>query len=156
MQTTIRDAALARPQNIDQLIAIIQQEFPRAGIRVTGRARTTHRQAELMAQRIHADRLEFLRTYRPTRHIAEMDRWRLRHPNATELETTNEFERLIEQARARAALVSNHLSNTARDISWPVGSHRELDAIETRISQLGATVLREPHAAGGRHWHVDW
>ena len=156
MQTVARDATLARPSNIDQLIAIIQQEFPRAGIRVTGRARTIRRQAELMAQRIRANRLEFLRTYRPTRHIAEMDRWQLQHPNATELETTDEFERLIEVARARGALVSNHLSNTARDISWPIGSHRQLDAIETRINRLGATVLREPHAAGGRHWHVDW
>lgn len=49
MQTVARDAVLARPSNIDELIAIIQQEFPRAGIRITGRARTIRRQAELMA-----------------------------------------------------------------------------------------------------------
>lgn len=156
MQTVARDAAPARPSNIDQLIAIIQQEFPRAGIRVTGRARTIRRQAELMAQRIRANRLEFLRTYRPTWHITAMDQWLGRHPSATERETVDEFERLIEQARARGALVSNHLSNTARDISWPIGGRQQLDDIEARINALGATVLREPHAAGGRHWHVDW
>lgn len=156
MQTVARDAALARPSNIDQLIAIIQHEFPRAGIRITGRARTIRRQAELMAQRIRANRLEFLRTYRPTWHITAMDQWLRRHPSATERETVDEFERLIEQARARGALVSNHLSNTARDISWPIGSRQQLDAIEARINVMGGTVLREPHAAGGRHWHVDW
>lgn len=106
--------------------------------------------------RIRANRLEFLRTYRPASHIAEMDQWLLRHPSATARETVDEFERLIEQARARGALVSNHLSNTARDISWPIGSRQKLDSIEARISELGASVLREPHAAGGRHWHVDW
>jgi hypothetical protein len=53
-------------------------------------------------------------------------------------------------------VVSNHLSDTARDISWPTGTIQELDAIEARIRALGATVLREPNAAGGRHWHVDW
>lgn len=156
MQTVARDAVLARPSNIDEFIAIIQQEFPRAGIRITGRARTIRRQAELMAQRIRANRLEFLRTYRPASHIAEMDQWLLRHPSATARETVDEFERLIEQARARGALVSNHLSNTARDISWPIGSRQQLDSIEARISELGASVLREPHATGGRHWHVDW
>lgn len=156
MQAVAADAAQTRPTNIDQLVSIIQREYPSAGIRITGRARTVRRQAELMAQRIRANRLEFLRTYRPARHIDEMDRWLLQQPTASERETVDEFERLIEQARVRGALVSNHLSNTARDISWPIGSHQHLNAIEARIVELGATVLREPHAAGGRHWHVDW
>ncbi len=149
-------AVQRRPANIDQLILVIQREFPRAGIRITGRARTVRRQAELMAQRIRASRSEFLRTYRTTRHILEMDEWFRRYPRATEQETVDEFERLIREARARGALVSNHLSDSARDISWPTGTARELDLIEARINELGATVLREPHAAGGRHWHVDW
>ena len=149
-------AVQRRPDNIDQLILVIQREFPRAGIRITGRARTVRRQAELMAQRIRASRSEFLRTYRTTRHILEMDEWFRRYPRATEQETVDEFERLIREARARGALVSNHLSDSARDISWPTGTARELDLIEARINELGATVLREPHAAGGRHWHVDW
>lgn len=153
---TAQNTAHTRPRNIDQLLLIIQHEFPRAGIRITGRARTIRRQAELMAQRIRANRLEFLRTYRATQHITEMDQWFLQNPSASEQETVDEFERLIEQARARGALVSNHLSNTARDISWPIGGRPELDAIEARIVELGATVLREPYAAGGRHWHVDW
>ena len=33
----------ARPANIDQLIATIQREYPGAGIRITGRARTSAR-----------------------------------------------------------------------------------------------------------------
>ena len=156
MQGAAQAAGVRRPANIDQLILIIQREFPRAGIRITGRARTVRRQAELMAQRIRVSRLEFLRTYRTTRHISEMDEWVRRNPGATERETVDEFERLIREARARGALVSNHLSDTARDISWPIGTASELDRIETRMNELGATVLREPHAAGGRHWHVDW
>ena len=55
--------------NIDQLLAVIQAEFPTAGIRITGRARTIRHQAELMAQRIRANRREFLRTYVNRRHI---------------------------------------------------------------------------------------
>jgi methylphosphotriester-DNA--protein-cysteine methyltransferase len=145
-----------RPASIDQLIAMVQREFPAAGIRITGRARTIRRQAELMADRIRADRQEFLRTYRAAQHITEMDQWYQQHRTATVEVTVDEFERIIQRARARGAVVSNHLSDTARDISWPLGTAQQLDAIEARIRALGATVLREPNAAGGRHWHVDW
>lgn len=154
--TNGRNVPPIRPANIDQLLLTIQNEFPTAGIRITGRARTIRRQAELMAQRIRANRQEFLRTYRPAQHITEMDQWYLQNPTATEQVTVNEFERIIQDARARGAQVSNHLSDTARDISWPIGTNQQLDAIEARIRALGARVLREPNAAGGRHWHVDW
>src|SRR5690606_38133629 len=105
MQGAAQAAGVRRPANIDQLILIVQREFPRAGIRVTGRAWTVRRQAELMAQRIRASRLEFLRTYRTTRHIIEMDEWFRRNPRATERETVDEFERLIREACARGARV---------------------------------------------------
>ncbi len=153
---TSSTGAQVRPANIDQLIATIQREFPTAGIRITGRARTTRRQAELMAQRIRTNRQEFLGTYRQTQHILEMDRWFLANRAATLQQTVNEFEAIINRARTRGALVSNHLSNTARDISWPISTPQQLNTIEARIQALGATVLREPNAAGGRHWHVDW
>ena len=149
-------AVHVRPTDIDQLIATIQREFPEAAIRVTGRARTIRRQAELMAQRIRANRQEFLGTYRKAQHITEMDQWFQANKNATLLQTIDEFQAIIDRARARGALVSNHLSNTARDISWPIGNRQQLDAIEARIQALGASVIREPNAAGGRHWHVDW
>lgn len=149
-------AQVTRPANIDQLIAIIQREFPTAGIRITGRARTIRRQAELMAERIRANRQEFLGTYRPAQHITEMDQWYQANRGATLQQTVNEFEAIINRARARGAIVSNHLSNTARDISWPAGNPQQLNNIENRVRQLGATVIREPNAAGGRHWHVDW
>jgi hypothetical protein len=110
----------------------------------------------LMADRIRADRREFLHTYRPARHIHEMDRWHSHNPAATREQTVQEFEGIIERARARGATVSNHLSNTARDISWPAGTDHDLAAIESRIQAMGGRVLREPNAAGGRHWHVDW
>ena len=137
-------APQARPTNIDQLIATIQREFPAARIRITGRARTIRRQAE------------FLRTYRAAQHITEMDQWYQRNRSATMDATVDEFERIIQRARARGAVVSNHLSDTARDISWPIGTPQQLNAIEARINALGARVIREPNAAGGRHWHVDW
>jgi hypothetical protein len=145
-----------RPATIDALVAMMQREFPAAGIRITGRARTTRRQAELMAERIREDRQEFLRTYLRRTHIVEMDRWAQRHPRATLEETTTEFERIIRRAVARGTVVSNHLSDSARDISWPAGSHEALNHIERRINELGGHVIREPRAAGGRHWHVDW
>ena len=109
-----------------------------------------------MAQRIRSDRQEFLRTYRPEQHIAEMDQWFSRNRDATLSQAVDEFEQIIQRARARGAVVSNHLSDTARDISWPIGTSQQLDAIEARIRVLGGSVLREPNAAGGRHWHVDW
>src|SRR5262249_55239878 len=79
-----------RPASIDAMIAIVQREFPHAAIRITGRARTIRRQAELMAQRRRASRTQFLHTYRPARHITEMDLWVARHPQASELQTVNE------------------------------------------------------------------
>ena len=75
------------PANIDHLIGTIQNEFPAAGIRITGRARTIRRQAELMAQRIRANRQEFLQTYAFRQHIAEMNQWVIGHPAATEQQT---------------------------------------------------------------------
>jgi hypothetical protein len=141
---------------MDQLIAIIQREYPNAGIRITGRSRTILRQAQLMAARIHANREEFLSTYANRQHIQEMNSWILENPEATISQTTTEFERIIRLARARGATVSNHLSDHARDISWPVGIPVQLDAIEARINALGGIVLREPDAAGGPHWHIDW
>lgn len=149
-------ASAIRPANIDQLIGTVQREYPNAGIRITGRARTIRRQAELMAQRIRANRREFLSTYRSATHITEMSQWQLQNMTATERATVDEFERIIQRATARGVMVSNHLSNTARDISWPIGTNQQLDAIEARIRAMGASVIREPNAAGGRHWHVDW
>lgn len=148
--------AATRPANIDALIGIIQAEFPAAGIRITGRARTIRRQAELMAERIRANRLEFLQTYIWRQHIAEMNQYVINNPSASLDQTVNQFETIINRARTRGAQVSNHLSNTARDISIPLGTDATRDAIERRINTLGASVIREPNAAGGPHWHVDW
>ncbi len=149
-------ASSTNPANIDQLISIIQSEFPDASIRITGRARTIHRQAELMAQRILANRIEFLQTYTWRQHIAEMNQFIINKPSATLGHTTQRFEAIINTARLRGAQVSNHLSDTARDISIPRGLPATLNTIETRIQALGASVIREPNAAGGPHWHVDW
>ena len=149
-------AVATRPATIDQLIAQIQREFPQGGIRITGRARTIRRQAELMVQRIRANRQEFLNTYARRQHIQEMDRWFLANRTATEAQMVNEFEQIIRRARTRGAVVSNHLSDSARDISWPIGAPNALNNIESRINALGASVIREPNAAGGRHWHIDW
>lgn len=149
-------AVARRPVNIDQLILQIRQEFPQAGIHITGRGRTIRRQAELMVQRIRANRQEFLRTYVNRPHILEMDRWFLANRTATQVQMIDEFEQIIRRAVGRGATVSNHLSDSARDISWPIGSPDALNRIENRIRELGASVIREPNAAGGRHWHVDW
>ena len=121
------------PSNIDQLISIIQTEFPASAIRITGRARTIRRQAELMAQRIIANRIEFLHTYAWRQHIAEMNQYIINNPRATLEQTTERFEAIINIARRRGAQVSNHLSDTARDISVPLGLPATLNTIEARI-----------------------
>jgi hypothetical protein len=140
---------------LDQIIATVQQEFPHAGIRITGRARTIQRQAELMAQRRIADRRQFLRTYRHTQHITEMDHWVTRHPRASEQETVAEFVQIIQRARRRGATVSNHLSDDARDISIPIGGATVQNRVRARLNELGGHVIDEHDAVGGAHWHVD-
>lgn len=96
-------ATQRRPANIDLLIATTQREFPMAAIRITGRARTIRRQAELMAQRIRANRQEFLGTYRRTQHITEMDHWFQANRGKTLQQTVAEFEAIINRARSRGA-----------------------------------------------------
>ena len=144
-----------RPANVDEVVRTIQREFPAAAVRITGRGRTLRRQAELMADRIRVNRQEFLGTYVRRPHIIEMDTWFAAHPQSTREEAVQAFERIIRTAVAGGATVSNHLSDTARDISWPRGTPQDLDRIEQRFRALGASVIREPNAAGGRHWHVD-
>lgn len=149
-------AAESTPATIDELIGTIRQEFPNAGIRTTDRGRTIREQAVLMAERIRTNRAEFMRVYTHRLHILEMDRWVANNRNATLIQTANEFERIIRVARANGEVVSNHLSDSARDISWPIGTPEALNQIEQRIRQLGGRVIQEPQAAHGRHWHVDW
>jgi len=140
---------------LDQIIATVQQEFPHAGIRITGRARTIQRQAELMAQRRIADRRQFLRTYRHTQHVTEMDHWVTRHPRASEQETVAEFVQIIQRARRRGATVSNHLSDDARDIVFQSAEQPSKTEFAPRLNELGGHVIDEHDAVGGAHWHVD-
>ena len=149
-------ASEARPQNIESLILQIQREFPGAHIRITGRGRTVRRQAELMADRRRANRTQFLNTYRPAAHISEMDVWVTAHSSATFAEAATAFEAIIERARRAGALVSNHLSDRARDISIPAGGQDMQNRVRSRLRQLGAHVLDEADAVGGPHWHVDF
>jgi hypothetical protein len=145
-----------RPATVDGLIAVVQREFPRAFIRITGRGRTVQRQAELMAQRRRNDRTQFLRTYRAARHITEMDNWVANHPRATEAETTAAFVEIINRARQHGALVSNHLSDHARDISIPHGTPHVRQQVRARLRELGGHVIDEHDAVTGPHWHVDY
>jgi len=145
-----------RPVNVEALILQIQREFPHAGVRITGRGRTVQRQAELMAQRRRANRHQFLGVYRPAPHITEMDHWVTGHPNASTAEATAAFVEIIERARARGAMVSNHLSDRARDVSIPLGGHIVQNHVRQRLRGLGAHVIDEHDAVGGPHWHVDY
>ena len=106
-------AAEATPATIDGLIETIKLEFPNAGIRTTDRGRTIREQAVLMAERIRANRAEFMGVYAHRLHILEMDRWVASNRNATLIQTANEFERIIRIARANGETVSNHLSDSA-------------------------------------------
>ena len=144
------------PLNVDALTARVQHEFPDAHIRITGRGRTVQRQAELMSQRRRGDRHQFLRTYLPARHITEMDTWVTAHPTASEAETTSAFVEIINRARQNGAVVSNHLTDRARDVSIPLGNHLTRDHVRRRIRELGGHVIDEHDAVGGAHWHIDY
>lgn len=146
----------SRPANVEALIHQIQSEFPNAHIVITGRARTIRRQAELMADRRRQNRQQFLHTYSPRPHITEMDHWVTAHPAATREETVEEFVRIIKNAREHGAQVSNHLSDSARDISIPMGGLSVQHQVRARLQALGAHVLDEHDAVGGPHWHVDY
>ena len=142
--------------DIEGLIHEAQRRFPAARIHTTGRMRTVRRQAELMAQRRRANRLQFLRTYRPTQHITEMDNWVAAHPRATERETVDAFETIIRRAVARGAAVSNHLTNRARDISVPAGGREVQTEVRQWFTDQGAHLIDEHDATGGPHWHIDF
>jgi hypothetical protein len=146
----------SRPPNIDALVARIQHDFPNAHIRITGRGRTVQRQAELMEERRVANRSQFLHVYLPARHITEMDTWVTNHPDASEDDTVAAFVDIINRARQRGAVVSNHLSDRARDISIPQGGRDFRNQIRSRFQQLGAHVIDEHGATGGPHWHIDY
>jgi hypothetical protein len=145
-----------RPFNIDALIADAQREFPFAAIPITGGSRTVERQAELMAQRRRENRNQFLGTYRPATHISEMDHWATAHPPASEAETVAAFVEIIDRARRHGAVVSNHLSDHARDISIPIGDAPYRNQVRQHLERLGAHVLGEHDAVTGAHWHVDY
>jgi hypothetical protein len=144
------------PPTIDALVTTIQREFPGAHIRITGRGRTVERQAELMAQRRIQDRHQFLRTYRAAPHITEMDQWVASHPQASEDDTVAAFVDIINRARQNGAVVSNHLSDHARDVSIPAGDRHLQNQVRDRFRHLGAHVLDEHDAVGGPHWHIDY
>ena len=148
--------AQPRPHNVDALVATVQREFPHAHIRITGRGRTVQRQAELMADRRLRNRQQFLGTYHPAPHITEMDQWVSNHPQATQADTVTAFVDIISRARGNGAVVSNHLSDRARDISIPVGNDQVRHQVRNRLQQLGGHVLDEHDAVGGPHWHVDY
>lgn len=145
-----------RPANAEALIISLQRQFPNAGVRITGRGRTVRRQAELMAQRRRSNRNQFVQTYRPAPHITEMDNWVTSHPNATQEATVDAFEDIINRARAQGAVVSNHLSDRARDISIPLGASQHQLQIRNWLRHQGAHVIDEHDATGGPHWHVDY
>ncbi|RWP87408.1 MAG: hypothetical protein EOR11_13880 [Mesorhizobium sp.] len=144
------------PTTIDGLVTELQRQFPHMAIHATGGVRTVRRQAELMAQRRLANRTQFLRIYRSAQHITEMDAWATQHPHATQSQATDAFERIIHSARGRGATVSNHLNDSARDISIPHGNHHQQGEVQRALRNWGAHVILERDATGGPHWHLDY
>jgi len=152
----IHNLARTHLPNIDALILTIQTEHPRAHIRITGRGRTVERQAELMSERRIQNRHQFLHTYLAAPHITEMDQWVTNHPHAKSDEAVAAFVEIINRARRNGAVVSNHLSDHARDISIPLGDHHYRTQVRNRLQELGAHVIDEGDAVGGPHWHIDY
>jgi hypothetical protein len=137
-------------EDIEGVVGEVSDDYPDARIRITGAGRTIERQAELMAQRPNDD----LRgTYRDSPHIREMVAWRSAHPGASIQQTATAFEGIIRRAIVNGATVSNHLSDTARDISWPRNNYSQVvGALRAR----GLNVIVERNAGTGPHLHLDW
>jgi hypothetical protein len=148
--------AQPHPADVETLVHLVQKQFPQAHIRITGRGRTVHDQARLMAERRRANRSQFIHVYKPAAHITEMDQWVTAHPGATKDQTIAAFVDIINRALQRGAGVSNHLSDRARDISIPVGGPNVQKQVRDFIKDLGGRVLDERDAVGGPHWHVDY
>jgi hypothetical protein len=109
-----------------------------------------------MADRLIANKDEFQKTYSNRSHIKEMIDWQNANPNATREQMIEAFDDIIQRAMKNGAVVSNHLSNSARDISIPKGDDSQVDKVEERFNELGVSVIREPNAQGGPHWHLDF
>jgi hypothetical protein len=85
-----------------------------------------------------------------------MDQWVTAHPQATAEEIATAYVEIINRARQRGAVVSNHLSDRARDISIPAGGPHVQTQVRHRLRELGGHVIDERDAVGGPHWHVDY
>src|SRR5262249_62028073 len=99
---------------------------------------------------------QFRQPYRPPRHIRGRAWWSPNNPRATGHRKVAAWVSITERARRSGAVVSNHLSDTARDISIPAGGAAVQTQVRQRIEQLGGRVIDERDAVGGPHWHVDF
>jgi hypothetical protein len=148
-----------RPENIEQAVQAIMEESPDANIAVRSGVRTIRRQSELMVERIRASIDGFTQgegSYISRPHTEEMKAWQRANPNSSVEKNVDAFESIIRRARNNGAVVSNHLSDHARDITIPIGTTTQLNQIESRFNEIGVRVIREPNAVGGPHWHLDW
>ncbi|GGF71006.1 hypothetical protein GCM10011332_26220 [Terasakiella brassicae] len=139
--------------DIEDAVADANSKWPNAKIRITGRARTVNKQATLMAKRRMASREDFMGTYTNHDYIKEMDQYVTDNPNASLGTVTSEFERIIRAALAAGYKVSDHLSDTARDVSIPRANKSD---VRTFFENSGIRVLDESGASSGAHWHLDY
>jgi hypothetical protein len=153
-----RRSNTATNSNVDQRIGVLRQEFPEAQLRITGRERTPHRQAELMYERAQRHPATFSNVYGHRPYGQEMATWVRQNPNAPN--GVEQFESIINEARQQGYRVSNHLpspdgSVVARDLSAPPSplSPEYQDRLEQRIREMCGEVLREQNPP---HWHVDF
>lgn len=110
--------------DIEGLVRNAAKKWPKSKVKVTGRARTVRRQAELMAEQARNSGLHPPYKVRP--HTKEMTKWVKDYPKASYEETVTEFEGIIHRALDNGAVVSEHLSDNARDVHIPESNKEEI------------------------------
>lgn len=170
--TTATVKAIAKPANVDALIALMQSLYPAAGITVTSGQRSEAEQAELMLeQALATSNANFQGTYGNAGYTQTMVDYLNASPvaggpsradiindpsnpdsAATRADALNQFTDIVHTARANGSRVSDHLDDNARDIRIPASNQDDLMSL---LQAVGARVnYHEPGHAP--HWHISY
>jgi hypothetical protein len=170
--TTATVRAIAKPTDVDGLIALMQSLYPAANITVTSGQRSEAEQAELMLeQALATSNANFQATYGNAAYTQTMVDYLnasavagspsradiINDPSnpdsaATRADAVTEFTSIVHTARANGSRVSDHLDNNARDIRIPASNQADLMCL---LQAVGARVnYHEPGHAP--HWHISY
>lgn len=132
-----------------------KKDLKAIGIRPRSENRTVHQQAKAMLKAAEKKPKDDLGKYGKGAYVKSMRAWVRNHPTASRDQGVKAFEKMIRDARANHAKVSDHLDKRAIDIREPK-TKAERDKILEIIRRNGGVLKKEPRAAGGPHWHISF